>query len=67
MTTIVVNAALVTDAVRVSVNKTPDAAIEEALRLFIAQKQQMQIREFRGKGGSVTYSSGSGWVTFVDD
>jgi hypothetical protein len=49
MENVAVNEALVDSALRVSINRSAGEVVEEALRFFIAQKQQTQIRELRGK------------------
>jgi hypothetical protein len=49
MENVAVNEALVDSALRVSINQSADEVVEEALRFFVEQKQQAQIRELRGK------------------
>jgi hypothetical protein len=49
MENVAINEALVDSALRVSINQSADEVVEEALRFFVAQKQQAQIRKFRGK------------------
>jgi hypothetical protein len=49
MENVVVDEALVDSALRVSITQSAGEVVEEALRFFVAQKQQAQIREFRGK------------------
>jgi hypothetical protein len=49
MENVAINETLVDSALRVSINQSAGDVVEEALRFFIAQKQQAQIRELRGK------------------
>jgi Arc/MetJ family transcription regulator len=48
-TNIVIDDSLMTDALKLSEYKTKKETVEEALKLFIAMKNQSSIRNFRGK------------------
>jgi len=48
-TNIVIDDALMDEALRLSGYKTKKAAVEEGLKLLIALKRQAGVRKFRGK------------------
>jgi Arc/MetJ family transcription regulator len=48
-TNIVIDDVLISKAILLSENKTKKAVVEEALRLLVRYKEQLQIRKLRGK------------------
>jgi len=48
-TNIVIDDSLMTEALHLSSSKTKKETVEEALKLFIAMKNQSSIRDYRGK------------------
>ncbi len=48
-TNIVIDNELISRAILLSQNKTKKAVVEEALRLLVKFKEQLKIRELRGK------------------
>lgn len=48
-TNIVIDNELISKAILLSHNKTKRAVVEEALRLLVRFKEQLKIRELRGK------------------
>ncbi|MBC8319734.1 MAG: type II toxin-antitoxin system VapB family antitoxin [Bacteroidetes bacterium] len=48
-TNIVIDSELISKAISLSHNKTKKAVVEEALRLLVRFKEQLEIRKLRGK------------------
>jgi Arc/MetJ family transcription regulator len=48
-TNIVIDDELISKAISLSENKTKKAVVEEALRLLVQFKEQLKIKELRGK------------------